>query len=211
MAIQNAVEGAEDSPELGSSDLMSISPPLDVSLDSVIGLAASGRTPYVLGAMATAASLGIFTAAICCVSPSAMSSIEHAVVVECPVGPEVVTGSTRMKSGTAQKMILNMISTGVQLKIGKTYGNLMVDVKRSNLKLVTRARSIFRAVLEPLSRPPTNAILSVDLDDDLAIDALIDACDGSVKVAMVSARWQCDPAEAQDRLDAVDGILKKAL
>jgi N-acetylmuramic acid 6-phosphate etherase len=132
-------------------------------------------------------------------------------VVECPVGPEVVTGSTRMKSGTAQKMILNMISTGIQLRIGKTYGNLMVDVKRSNIKLVNRARNIFRSVLEPLALPPTSAKMEIDLDDGAAVDALIDSCGGSVKCAMVAARWNCSPAEAKARLEAVSGILKKAL
>lgn len=118
------MEGAEDSPEGGAADLAALDPPLSAELDSVIGLAASGRTPYVLGALDAARAAGLFTAGICCVAPSEMQGVAE-VVVECPVGPEVVTGSTRMKSGTAQKMILNMISTGVQLKIGKTYGNLV--------------------------------------------------------------------------------------
>jgi len=149
---------------------------------------------------------GVFTAGICCVSPSAMAEVAER-VVECPVGPEVVTGSTRMKSGTAQKMILNMISTGVQIRTGKTYGYLMADVKRSNIKLVNRARNIFRSVLEPLN----GVKMSIDLNNGDAIDCLIDDCDGSVKRAMVAARWSCSPAEAKERLDAVGGILKKAL
>jgi N-acetylmuramic acid 6-phosphate etherase len=209
-AIQNAVEGAEDSPDLGARDLAALSPPLDSALDSVIGLAASGRTPYVLGAMQAARGMRVFTAGICCVRPSAMAGVADA-VVECPVGAEVVTGSTRMKSGTAQKMILNMISTGVQLRIGKTYGNLMVDVKRSNIKLVNRARNIFRMVLEPLTLPPAEIMLGVDINDDEAVDRLIDSCDGSVKRAMVAARWKCSPAEAKERLDVAQGVLKKAL
>ncbi len=206
-AIQKAVEGAEDSPELGASDLQAISPPLCPELDSVVGLAASGRTPYVLGALEWARSHGFYTAGICCVAPSAMAA--HCVdAIECPVGPEVVTGSTRMKSGTAQKMVLNMISTGVQLRVGKTYGNLMVDVKRSNAKLINRARGIFRAVLEPYA---TKVELAVALEDDEGIDRLIDACDGSVKKGMVAARWRCSPKEATERLEAADGLLKKAL
>lgn len=207
-AIHKAVEGAEDSPELGASDLQSISPPLSPELDSVIGLAASGRTPYVLGALEWARSAGLYTSGICCVSPSAMVGVAED-VIECPVGPEVVTGSTRMKSGSAQKMILNTISTGVQLKIGKTYGNLMVDVKRSNAKLINRARGIFRAVLEPYAAKGLE--LAVRLDDDEGIDRLIDACDGSVKKAMVAARWRCSPAQACQRLESADGLLKKAL
>ncbi|GMK54670.1 hypothetical protein CspeluHIS016_0112560 [Cutaneotrichosporon spelunceum] len=206
-AIQKAVEGAEDSPELGASDLEAISPPLCPEIDSVIGLAASGRTPYVLGALEWARSRGLYTGGICCVAPSAIAA--HCVdAIECPVGPEVVTGSTRMKSGTAQKMILNMISTGVQLRVGKTYGNLMVDVKRSNAKLINRARGIFRAVLESYV---AKVDLAVPLEDDEGIDRLIDACDGSVKKAMVAARWRCSPKEATARLEAADGILKKAL
>ncbi|KLT40783.1 N-acetylmuramic acid 6-phosphate [Cutaneotrichosporon oleaginosum] len=206
-AIQKAVEGAEDSPELGELDLRTISPPLCPELDSVIGLAASGRTPYVLGALEWARRHAIYTAGICCVAPSTMAA-QCVDIVECPVGPEVVTGSTRMKSGTAQKMILNMISTGVQLRIGKTYGNLMVDVKRSNAKLINRARGIFRAVLEPYA---AKVELAVSLEDGEGIDHLIDACDGSVKKAMVAARWRCSPEEATERLDAAEDILKKAL
>lgn len=174
----------------------------------MIGLAASGRTPYVLGALEWARKAGLYTSGICCVAPSAMAGIAED-VIECPVGPEVVTGSTRMKSGSAQKMILNTISTGVQLKIGKTYGNLMVDVKRSNAKLINRARGIFRAVLEPYAAKGIE--LAVGLEDDDGIDRLIDSCDGSVKKGMVAARWCCSPAQAQKLLEEADDLLKKAL
>lgn len=102
-----------------------------------------------------------------------------------------------------------MISTGVQLKAGKTYGNLMVDVKRSNIKLVNRARLIFKSVLEPIEAGGVE--LGVDLTDNVGIDKLIDECGGSVKLAMVVARWSCSVTEATDRLDKVDGLLKKAL
>lgn len=209
-AIQYAVEGAEDSPSSGTEDLDAISPPLDPALDSIIGLAASGRTPYVLGIMEEARSRGCFVAGVCCVKPSAMRKAAE-LVVECPVGAEVVTGSTRMKSGTAQKMILNMISTGVMIKIGKTYGNLMVDVKRSNHKLIIRARRIFRTVLEPYALPPHSVRLGVDLSNDAGIDQLIDDCEGSVKQGMVAARWGCSPFEARARLDNVGGLLRLAL
>ena len=94
---------------------------------------------------------------------------------------------------------------------GKELMGQMVDVKRSNYKLVHRARRIFRAVLEPLARPPQSIELSVDLEDDDAVDQLIDECDGSVKLAMVAARWKCAPAEASKRLEAAGGLLKKAL
>jgi N-acetylmuramic acid 6-phosphate etherase len=141
-AIRYAVEGAEDSVTHSVDDLSAISPPLNPQLDTVIGLTASGRTPYVLSALEHARTLGCFTVGICCVVPSEMRYVAET-VIECPVGPEVITGSTRMKSGTAQKMvslhlnfgnrlgnnstpkILNMISTGCQVRIGKTYGNLV--------------------------------------------------------------------------------------
>jgi N-acetylmuramic acid 6-phosphate (MurNAc-6-P) etherase len=106
-AIHRAVEGAEDSPEAGIFDLKRLHPPLDPLVDTVIGLAASGRTPYVLGGLRYASDLGCFTAGICCVTPSAMLGLADE-VVECPVGAEAVTGSTRMKSGTAQKMVSSL-------------------------------------------------------------------------------------------------------
>lgn len=103
-----------------------------------------------------------------------------------------------------------MISTGVQLKLGKTHGNLMVDVKRSNIKLINRARLIFRSVLAPLVQQE-GITMDIDLADDLAIDTLMDACEGSVKTAMVAARWNCSPAEASKRLEDAGGLLKVAL
>ncbi|KAK4689145.1 hypothetical protein P7C73_g967, partial [Tremellales sp. Uapishka_1] len=188
-AIRNAVEGAEDSLVLPVSDLSAISPPLSPELDTVIGLAASGRTPYVLAGLKYARELGCFTAGICCVKPSQMRGVADE-VIECPVGGEVVTGSTRLKSGTAQKM--------------------MVDVKSSNIKLVNRSRKIIRAVLEPLEH--TQAVrLSIDLKDDAAVDKLVQLCAGSTKQAIVAARWSCSPEESLERLRRVDGVLKKAI
>ena len=137
-AMFKAKEGAEDSKELAVEDLK------DINLtekDMVIGLAASGRTPYVIGGLEYAKKIKAGTGLISCVNNSEISKIAD-FPVEVIVGPEVVTGSTRMKSGTAQKMVLNMISTGVMIKLGKVYGNLMIDVKATNEKLVERAKGI---------------------------------------------------------------------
>lgn len=108
--------------------------------DVVVGIAASGRTPYVLGALEYANSIGACTGSICCVSNGKVSSISK-YPIEAITGPEVITGSTRMKAGTAQKMILNMISTSIMIKMGKVYGNLMVDVRPTNTKLKERAKN----------------------------------------------------------------------
>ena len=137
-AMFKAKEGAEDSKELAVEDLK------DINLtekDMVIGLAASGRTPYVIGGLEYAKKIKAGTGSISCVNNSEISKIAD-FPVEVIVGPEVVTGSTRMKSGTAQKMVLNMISTGVMIKLVKVYGNLMIDVKATNEKLVERAKGI---------------------------------------------------------------------
>ena len=133
-AIFKAVEGAEDSKELGVQDLKNIA---FSAGDVLVGIAASGRTPYVLGAMAYAKELGAVTVSVTCCPGSALDAFADIGIAPAP-GPEVVTGSTRMKSGTAQKMVLNMLSTGAMIKLGKVYGNLMVDVKPSNEKLIRR-------------------------------------------------------------------------
>lgn len=137
-AIFKAVEGAEDDRELGENDLKALNLTAD---DVVCGLAASGRTPYVLGAMAYAKTVGAKVLAVTCCPGSAVDSAADIGISPMP-GPEVVTGSTRMKSGTAQKMVLNMLSTGAMIRMGKVYGNLMVDVKPSNEKLVRRCERI---------------------------------------------------------------------
>lgn len=134
-AVYQAVEGAEDSIELANQDLKKINLNSD---DSVIAIAASGRTPYAIGALDYANKIGALSVALVCVSHSEMG--EHAQYTIAPVvGPEVVTGSTRMKAGSAQKMVLNTISTGVMVKNGKVYQNLMVNVLPTNKKLVDRA------------------------------------------------------------------------
>jgi len=137
-ALLKAKEGAEDSKQLGKEDLQSIN---ITKVDTVIGLAASGRTPYVIGALQYANEIGALCASISCVSHSEIG--KHAThVIEAICGSEVVTGSTRMKSGTAQKLILNMISTSLMIKHGKVFHNLMVDVQPTNKKLEERAKYI---------------------------------------------------------------------
>ena len=137
-ALRFPVEGAEDDAALGQRDLQTheLKP-----VDMVVGIAASGRTPYVLGALTYARSLGCTTVAIACNRDSAIGRAAQ-IALEVPVGPEVLTGSTRLKAGTAQKMILNMITTGAMVRLGKAYENLMVDVVQSNEKLRSRAENI---------------------------------------------------------------------
>ncbi|CNB71873.1 MULTISPECIES: N-acetylmuramic acid 6-phosphate etherase [Yersinia pseudotuberculosis complex] len=140
-ALLKAVEGAEDDMALGMRDLQDLQL---TATDMVVGLAASGRTPYVIGALRYARELGCPTAAISC-NPDSPIAQEAQVAISPVVGPEALTGSTRMKSGTAQKLVLNMLSTGAMVKLGKVYQNLMVDVKATNMKLVDRA---YRIVVE---------------------------------------------------------------
>lgn len=137
-AIFKAVEGAEDSEELGRNDLMS----LKIREEDVIcGIAASGRTPYVIGGMKYAKEIGAAVISVTMNPESKMAKIAD-IGIAVVVGPETIMGSTRMKAGTAQKMVLNMISTGTMIKLGKVYGNLMVDLKASNDKLIARAKRI---------------------------------------------------------------------
>ncbi|MFV0393640.1 MAG: N-acetylmuramic acid 6-phosphate etherase [Coprobacillaceae bacterium] len=137
-ALLVAKEGAEDSKELAKQDLESVK---INKQDTIIGLAASGRTPYVIGGLQYAKEIGALTGSISCVSNSEIGkNADHVIEVIC--GPEVVTGSTRMKSGTAQKLVLNMISTSLMIKYGKVFQNLMVDVQPTNLKLIERAKGI---------------------------------------------------------------------
>lgn len=134
-ALLKAVEGAEDNAQLAVSDLQALElKPQDM----VVGIAASGRTPYVVGALRYARQLGCHTAAVSC-NPASPIAHEAEIAISPVVGPEALTGSTRLKSGTAQKLVLNMISTGAMVRIGKVYQNLMVDMQATNIKLVDRA------------------------------------------------------------------------
>lgn len=137
-AIFKAKEGAEDSKELAVEDLKGINL---TENDTVVGIAASGRTPYVIGGLEYANNIGALTVSVTCNADSAVAK-EAKIAISPVVGPEVVTGSTRLKSGTAQKLVLNMLSTGSMIKLGKVYGNLMVDVQSTNEKLVERAKKI---------------------------------------------------------------------
>lgn len=191
-ALLKAVEGAEDSRELGREDLEKIH---FSAKDVVVGIAASGRTPYVLGAMDYAHSVGAPVLALTCCHNSELS--RHADVTMAPVpGPEVVTGSSRMKSGTAQKMVLNILSTGVMIKLGKVYGNLMVDVKPTNAKLVERCK---RIVCE-----------ATGVDYDTATEAL-EKCGYRAKVAIVMLKTGSDVHEAEQRLEAHEGRVAQAV
>ncbi|MBQ4605858.1 MAG: N-acetylmuramic acid 6-phosphate etherase [Clostridia bacterium] len=166
-AMFSAVEGAEDSLTLAEEELRAIQL---TEKDFVVGIAASGRTPYVKGGLAYARSLGCVTGSIACTSPAEISALAD-IPVEVVTGPEVVTGSTRMKAGTAQKMVLNMLSTGAFIRCGKVMGNLMVDVQATNDKL--RARAL-RIVME-----------AADVDAETAQAALTEA-GGSAKKAILS-------------------------
>lgn len=191
-AIFKAVEGAEDNRELGVRDMQNIS---FSAGDVLVGIAASGRTPYVLGCMEYARSLGASTVAVTCCPGSMLDTFADIGIAPAP-GPEVVTGSTRMKSGTAQKMVLNMLSTGAMIKLGKVYGNLMVDVKPSNEKLIRRCITIVCAATE--------------CDEETAAVAL-EACDYRPKTAIVMVLMGVDAQEAKTLLRQADGRVANVL
>jgi N-acetylmuramic acid 6-phosphate etherase len=187
-----AQEAAEDDAGAGAADVAHAGVGAD---DAVVALSASGGTPYVLGAARGAAAAGALTVGVVCTEGSALGqAVDHEIVTV--VGPEVIAGSTRMKAGTAQKLVLNTISTVSMVRLGKTFGNLMVDVVASNAKLRARAR---RAVA-----------LGTGASDERA-DAALEAADGDVKVAIVSLLAGLDPDRARVRLDAAGGIVRRAL
>lgn len=191
-AILHAIEGAEDSEILGVNDLKNIN--LNGS-DVVVGLAASGRTPYVVAALKYAKEVGSKTISIACNENSLIGKIAD-IAIEVIVGPEVLTGSTRLKAGTAQKMILNMISTISMVGIGKVYKNLMVDVQRTNEKLEQRALNII--------------MNATDVELETAKEALEDA-KGSVKLAITMILLNCDLETAQAKLRESNGNIRKAI
>ncbi|WP_406674568.1 N-acetylmuramic acid 6-phosphate etherase [Nonomuraea sp. N2-4H] len=191
-AIVSPCEGAEDDEEAGAAaiDAAGIGP-----LDTVVGIASSGRTPYVLAAVRRARELGALTVGLSCNAGTPLSAAaEHA--IEVLVGPEVISGSTRLKAGTAQKLVLNMFSTIVMVRLGKTYGNLMVDVKASNGKLRERAVRMVRA------------ITGAGREEALAA---LDANGFNVKQAVVASRFGLSPQDAAARLAAAGGRLRVAL
>ena len=191
-AFLKAVEGAEDDPELGVSDLQSLGLTKN---DTVIGIAASGRTPYVIGALRYARSIGAKTVALSCNKNAAISK-EADQPIEVIVGPEVLTGSTRLKSGTAHKMILNMISTSSMILLGKAYDNLMVDVHVSNQKLKERAIGIIRKI--------------TGVSYEMASEAL-EKADLQVKTAIVMIKTNTTKQEAEQLLVEANGYVKTAI
>lgn len=191
-ALRFPIEGAEDDRELCVSDLKERN---FCAKDVLVGIAASGRTPYVLGGLDYARSLGAATAAIACNKGSEVGRAAD-IAIEVEVGPEVLTGSTRLKSGTAQKLIVNMISTGAMVRIGKAYHNLMVDVVQSNAKLQTRAENI---VME-----------ATGVERDKARET-IDAAGGSVKTAITMILAGCGRDEALSLLDKAHGRVRDAI
>lgn len=191
-AIFKAVEGAEDSKELGVQDMQNIN---FAAGDVLVGIAASGRTPYVLGCMEYAKELGAPTVSVTCCPGSVLDNFADIGIAPCP-GPEVITGSTRMKSGTAQKMVLNMLSTGTMIKLGKVYGNLMVDVKPSNEKLVRRCVTI---------------VCNATGCDDATATAALEACEYRPKTAIVMVLCGVSTEEAKAMLAKADGRVAKVL
>jgi len=192
VALRQAVEGAEDDAAAGAAavDAAGAGP-----ADVVVGLAASGSTPYVLGALAAARRRGAYTASVVCNPGSAVArAADVAIVVE--VGPEVVTGSTRLKAGTAQKLVLNMLTTASMVRSGKVYGNLMVDLKATNEKLRRRAA---RIVAQVAGIAPAAAV------------PLLEQTGYRAKPAILMARAGCDAGEAERRLAAAGGMLRVAL
>ncbi|MGF6189972.1 N-acetylmuramic acid 6-phosphate etherase [Serratia sp. 2723] len=191
-AILQAVENAEDNPQMGEQDLRNLG---FNARDVLVGIAASGRTPYVLGAMAYARSVGATAVAISCNPNSAMSQAAD-IAIEPVVGPEVVTGSSRMKAGTAQKLILNMITTGAMIRSGKVYSNLMVDVEATNAKLVQRQVNI--------------VVEATECSPEEAEDAL-NQCRRHCKTAIVMILGGLSAPEASALLSKNKGFIRQAL
>ncbi|AUR30125.1 N-acetylmuramic acid 6-phosphate etherase [Morganella morganii] len=191
-AILKAVENAEDNRELAVSDLKALN---FSEKDVLVGIAASGRTPYVLGGMEYALSLGATVAAVSCNPDSEMSRLAG-IAITPVVGPEVITGSSRMKAGTAQKLILNMITTGAMIRSGKVYGNLMADVEATNAKLVERQKRIVMAATEC---------------DRVTAEQALTACDGHCKTAIVMILAQLSAGDAKALLAQHQGFIRDAL
>jgi N-acetylmuramic acid 6-phosphate etherase len=191
-ALTSAIEGAEDRRDQGAADLQSVNA---TSKDVVMGIATSGRTPYVLGALEYARSLGAVTLGLACNEQSAMTALSD-IMITPVVGPEVITGSTRLKAGTATKLVLNTLTTGAMVLLGKTYGNLMVDLTATNEKLRDRSQ---RIVSELTSLLPEEA------------RDLLQRCDGQVKTAVVVHECGLSPERARQRLADCGGHLRRAL
>ena len=191
-ALRTSVEAAEDATAQGRTAVAGIDLTPD---DTVVGIAASGRTPFVLGALEYAAEVGALTVALACNAGSRSGEIAD-IAIEVVVGPEFIAGSTRLKSGTAQKLVLNMLSTLTMVRLGKTYGNVMIDLRATNDKLRARAQ---RTVM---------AVSGRGVDE---VSVALEAAAGSVKVATLMLLADISAAQAQARLEAADGYLRTAL
>ena len=191
-ALTRAIEGAEDLPDNGRRDLQSA---CLSEQDVVVGIATSGRTPYVIGGLKFARETRAKAIGFSC-NP-ACGLREFADIMIAPiVGPEVVSGSTRMKAGTATKMVLNMLTTGAMIRLGKTYGNLMVDLRATNTKLTLRSRRI---------------VVELTGLDEASAASLLEACDGEVKTAIVAHEGGLTGAQARAHLRNAEGHLRRAL
>lgn len=191
-ALRKGIEGAEDNRDGAVPELqkLKLSKP-----DTVVGIAASGRTPYAIGAMEFARSVGALSVALTCNPKSEMSKFAD-VAIEIDSGPEILAGSTRMKAGTAQKLVLNMISTVTMINLGKTFGNLMVDLQVTNVKLRDRAIRIIQAATQADAKRAEEALL---------------AANNQVKVAIVMLLLQVTPAEAISALESANSRVREAL
>jgi len=194
-ALRLSSEHSEDSPELGAQDLTQTGFAQEGRPDTLVGIAASGRTPYVLGAIEYAKQHNALTIGLSCVPNSELARTAE-IAITPATGPEVLTGSTRMKAGTATKLVLNMLSTGVMVRTGTTFGNLMVNVRPTNAKLVDRAERIIAAATG-VDRPTAGKLLKDSGSD--------------VKTAILMARLNLDAVAARARLGAANGILSRAL
>jgi N-acetylmuramic acid 6-phosphate etherase len=190
-ALRKSSEQSEDSTEQGAADLAAAG---ITAQDALIGIAASGRTPYVLGALAHAKKTGALTISLTCVPNSAMASAAD-ISIAAVTGPEILTGSTRLKAGTATKLVLNMLSTGVMIKTGAVYGNLMVNMQTTNIKLVDRAQRIIMA--------------ATGIDQPTAAKLLEEA--GTIKTAIVMQKLSIDRPTAEAKLAAHKGNLSALL
>ena len=191
-ALLKATEGAEDSQAKGAEALAEIGL---TAKDVVVGIAASGRTPYVIGGLNHARKIGATTVALSCNPQSTIADIAE-IAISPVVGPEALTGSTRMKSGTAEKLVLNMLTTASMVKIGKTYQNLMVDLKASNRKLVARAARIVMQATECTLEEAEAALAKTHND---------------VKLAILITMTGMNLAEARIALEGANGFLRKAI
>lgn len=190
-ALRHSIEGAEDDPQQGIADVKQHGLS---SRDTLVGIAASGRTPYVLGGIAYANELGALTVGLSCV-PGSEVECRAKIAITPAVGPEVITGSTRLRAGTATKLVLNMLSTGAMIRMGMVYGNLMVNVQPTNVKLKDRAVRIIATATE--------------VDEERAEALLAEA--GTVRVAIVMQKLGLSVEQAEQRLQAAQGRLRTAL